>query len=562
MKHWKELFPYTEIRPQQEVAIEAIINAYNNGKKHFILEAPTGTGKSGIAVTFARYLKENGKRTTIITKTKALQDQYNSEFKDVFDLKGKTNYPCIKREGVVYGSPACEVFVKSKWCRPKGECPYVQRREVWKESASIRMTNFSFMCQCDELVCDGEFKSDCTVIDECHNISEEIISRSTLTLDTKEIRDNIISPFLKVKEELPIDFSIKSLIEEILQFKSSLKASVENELVILNDKLMDLSENISSGLFLAIENLDKAKETKLKKSLSSMKEFGIEIDESNVKIPDSFYRLTEYLNNLYNKFNSVTNSCIGSKFVFEENEDGVVKITPVFASSSANHILLKKADFHLHMSATVGDMKVYMKELGLDENECEVLSLEGVFKKENRPIYYIPLVNFSYNNQENSLDTISSFITEILSKNRGNKGIIHTSSYHYAYEIAKRVRNGRLKIPTDDFTIDDFINSKEDYVLLSPSVFEGYDFKDDLARFQILTKVQYASLGDVYVRKKAELYPRWYVKEAANKLTQSYGRGVRHEDDWCEFFIPDTNFERLLNKDLFPLWFKEAIQEI
>ena len=48
-------FPFQTPRNEQIIAIDNAINAFiNSDKRFFILEAGTGIGKSGIAVTVAR----------------------------------------------------------------------------------------------------------------------------------------------------------------------------------------------------------------------------------------------------------------------------------------------------------------------------------------------------------------------------------------------------------------------------------------------------------------------------------------------------------------------------
>jgi superfamily II DNA or RNA helicase len=50
-------FPYASYRPGQRAALEAARDAFKRGKKYVVIEAPTGAGKSGIAVTLAREAK-------------------------------------------------------------------------------------------------------------------------------------------------------------------------------------------------------------------------------------------------------------------------------------------------------------------------------------------------------------------------------------------------------------------------------------------------------------------------------------------------------------------------
>lgn len=84
-------FPFQEIRDIQKEAIFKIIKALVlENKKYFILECPTGGGKSAIAITTAKILNELFKeRSTICTSTIALQDQYLKDFPELSNIMGK-----------------------------------------------------------------------------------------------------------------------------------------------------------------------------------------------------------------------------------------------------------------------------------------------------------------------------------------------------------------------------------------------------------------------------------------------------------------------------------------
>jgi len=59
---WSGYFPYKEIRPAQKKAIDDILNAFEGGKKYFVLEAGTGVGKSAIGITVSRYVANHLKK--------------------------------------------------------------------------------------------------------------------------------------------------------------------------------------------------------------------------------------------------------------------------------------------------------------------------------------------------------------------------------------------------------------------------------------------------------------------------------------------------------------------
>jgi Rad3-related DNA helicase len=98
-------FPFQIPRNEQITAIDIAINAFiNSDKRFFILEAGTGIGKSGIAVTVAREIEERCNPgnylpgSYFITTQKLLQNQYIKDFgscnKPVLNLMGSVNYTC------------------------------------------------------------------------------------------------------------------------------------------------------------------------------------------------------------------------------------------------------------------------------------------------------------------------------------------------------------------------------------------------------------------------------------------------------------------------------------
>ena len=98
---WKPFFPYKNVRPGQELAIDDILDAFEAGKKYFVLDAGTGVGKSAIAATVAEYIekyilpKEDvACGTNILTTQKLLQDQYRHDYPYINSLKSSTNYQC------------------------------------------------------------------------------------------------------------------------------------------------------------------------------------------------------------------------------------------------------------------------------------------------------------------------------------------------------------------------------------------------------------------------------------------------------------------------------------
>ena len=90
-------FQFTSQRHNQEKVLHEICNAFNSGYKYIILEAPTGFGKSPIAIAVALSLGSS----YICTATKDLQTQYSNDFPYLKAAKGKNNFPCLVKEDFI-----------------------------------------------------------------------------------------------------------------------------------------------------------------------------------------------------------------------------------------------------------------------------------------------------------------------------------------------------------------------------------------------------------------------------------------------------------------------------
>ncbi|MDQ2685084.1 MAG: hypothetical protein M3Y25_04495, partial [Thermoproteota archaeon] len=84
--------------------------AFNSGYKYVILEAPTGFGKSAVAIALALSFGSS----YICTSTKDLQTQYSNDFPYVKAAKGKNNFPCLlKQDFVDNGTYQCGICASS-----------------------------------------------------------------------------------------------------------------------------------------------------------------------------------------------------------------------------------------------------------------------------------------------------------------------------------------------------------------------------------------------------------------------------------------------------------------
>src|SRR5919198_2766054 len=101
-------FPFTSQRDNQRSVLNQISNAFNSGCKYIILEAPTGFGKSPVAIAVALALGSS----YICTSTKDLQTQYSNDFPYLKAAKGKNNFACLVKEDFIKnGTYKCGICI-------------------------------------------------------------------------------------------------------------------------------------------------------------------------------------------------------------------------------------------------------------------------------------------------------------------------------------------------------------------------------------------------------------------------------------------------------------------
>ena len=98
-------FPFPTLRERQSYVLKEIDAAFTSGYKYIVLEAPTGFGKSPVAIAAALTLGSS----YICTSTKDLQTQYSRDFPFVRVAKGKNNFTCeVKDDFIRNGTYKCK----------------------------------------------------------------------------------------------------------------------------------------------------------------------------------------------------------------------------------------------------------------------------------------------------------------------------------------------------------------------------------------------------------------------------------------------------------------------
>ena len=393
-------------------------------------------------------------------------------------------------------------------------CDYYHQLNIALAS-SHAVLNYSMFLALSFATYEGIPSRELLVLDEAHRLEEEIVKFAGISISKRRWKRYI--PDFEM-----VDYGYDD-IEKWIDF-----------LIDLEAKMSDLTQDISEELAVeAIRDIEK-----LKQAIDNIR--------SNPK------------------------NWIVTEIKKENNEVTRIELKPLDVSSYCKDVF-KKCNKILMMSATILDKDAFCTSLGLAPEEVKFIRVPSDFPLQNRPLY--PL-NTAYLNsdslkQQEIQMKVARAIDNLMTLHRNDKGIIHTTSYKQLDFIKENISlaNKHRLLKTDpkitrEEVITEHMNDIKPTVLISPSLYLGLDLKDDLSRFQIITKVPYPDLGDRWINEKRKKNGQWYIWQTALRLVQGYGRSIRSKDDWAKTYVLDSAFGPFVrkNKNILPNWFIQAIQ--
>jgi len=529
--------PALEARIDQCTALSAIEKAFDSGVRVFRADLPTGIGKTEIGMATARWKRQG----VICTVQNTLLEAYRDL--GAYPLKGKKNYDCDFFQVKSKEAGGCETAArvwdtgsnqpdKDDWklideirdssvadTHTHEICLYLANKQIYvhsllcrnycvyrrmAEKAPIVVTNYDY-----QIV--RPFVRPLLILDEGHHAGEKILDHVSITVtrnDCEECKVTWPDFLAKPKKEINIHKALHWV-------RNDSHNAAHRHLSIFQDNLSTLDLNQRG-------------------------------------------RLIKLLNRLQEQLEKI--KPLDENFFASTTDGGNLQFRPFDPSLYANKILGESASV-LVMSGTLNLERVRW-ELGLPEEDGELseIRLESPFPKENRPIepQYISCSmsrpknisnsTFETIKQERMTEHIVPKVRELLERHRYHKGIIFTQSYGNAEKLIKGLRDPRLLLHESDGesrkdVIKQHCESREPTVIVTPSMTEGLDLKDDLGRFCIILKIPFGDLGNAYVKARSN-YKKGhdrgrYLDDMACTLMQQSGRCVRHDRDWAHTYILD-----------------------
>jgi ATP-dependent DNA helicase DinG len=570
----RSFFPLDYVRHNQDKVLDELDQALKSDYKFIFLEAPTGFGKSAVAVTLARFLGSSH----ICTSTKDLQTQYNRDFPYLSEVKGRNNFPCIvkedmgirenceygpclkdddfdciyktrmsdydvKSEGTIYENVDINNYALKKYYDKAKEhsqlvkiewkpCHYYHQKWISIKS-SHTIYNYKYFLS-DLFYSSGVNKRKLLILDEAHTLESEVSSFKNIIFS----KESLIRFFPKINLPDNKQTDVETWIDFCRGLKEQFTSYVEKSANILGSGGDTSSSN--QEIHVSEKNL---------------------IDAINYE-----KNLLTFLEDLrINKDNWLVTHITKNEI---DNKLSKIKLEPLVVSSYFTDIF-DKGSISLLMSATILSKENLCKAVGLKNEDVKFIRVENSdFPIKNRPIYLMNVAWLNARTMSESLPNIVKVLDNLLSVHKNDKGIIHTTSYSQVQFIKNNLSKenlSRLIETNPKFDRNEMIlkhtQSTKPTVLISPSMFLGVDLKDDLSRFQVIVKVPYPDLTDKKISVLKQRNPKWYEWNTILRLIQAYGRSVRNADDYANTYILDSSVSFLLKngKEMIPKWFSEAI---
>ena len=528
----------TPPRKSQVKTLEWMANLPPN-IKYVMCEMPVGGGKSPIALTYASYLGHGTMGTSyILTPQKILQKQYEDSFDSsiIHSVYGKANYSCTGKVGL-----DCEIGQDIK---PKCmNCPAKQAFEDIPNMPHV-VLNYKLALLYADIFSSEDIehmfpRRDLMVFDECHTLETHLVNHRLITISRNRC-DSLGVVWVKPKTIQDAHSWLKNVYYSALHKKCQ---ELAKTVKMINEKYMDGGSLLPSEIRTKRELTALVRHTELVKNLISLEVSFI--DDNYVLVPG----------------------------------DNVFELKEIYGRNLFKKILLPKANKFLFLSSTILNKEAYCSDLGIPPEETEMISLDSEFDKDHRPVYFMPTSKMAYGwnapEKKPLRDKMVNQVVKLCKLHEDDSGVIHTGSFQIAKWLISELRGkvDHVLMTHDDesgFNRDDLIadfvenSAKTPMLLISPSVTEGLDLKDDLARFAIFVKVPYPFLGDAWVKRRLELSDEWYQRQAMINIIQGGGRVVRTPDDWGNTYILDESFNYLWYKfkPRTPDWWKEAFSII
>ena len=506
-----------------------------------VLDLPTGAGKSFIAMGVSALLNDEGESGYILASDLGLLGQYSEDFEkfspDFRAIRGVDNYSC-DINGLKFSLGDCKSrnysYQQMSELSCYNTCGYHSARNQAIESMTTLMTYQYWLLQRNyvgkKLFGKEKFgQRDFVIFDECHRIPDIVQNHFSPIISEKIFQE------AKKVQEFASRFKFKHIPEK-MRYKPSV------DWLKLTDgigKLMDERGGITLPMEMVFSETRKLEA--FGKALKS--EVGMAYP-SEAKLPPEILAVASSLDFLKDVNCKMEDSMEIQELVprsgIKDCRENSANIYITAENFLVYRTLTSKAGFKVFMSATTGGFQRFMRSIGASKVQATYITMPSNFKFNNSEIYYGTGIRMKHGQ---SFEPLVKILDAVMERHGNQRGIVHTASYSQAEEILRYSKH------KDRFLVYRGTSEKEialrdhmentNSVLLGPSMIEGVNLTDDLARFQVVAKCPYPSLGNKLVNAKFQKDKGWYRGVTSVAVQQSLGRAIRHPEDEAKSYILD-----------------------
>lgn len=586
-------FPFEHVRKGQQEMMDFVKDAAEK-KQDIFIQAPTGIGKT-ISVLYpliSLFGQSKADRILYLTSKNSIK-KIAMDTLNIFQSQG------AKCKSIEYTAKDNICFNDKKGhCNPE-ECPFarhyydklfdaifdsLEAHDSFTRQVIENLCYEKVMCPyqfqldlgnyCDVLVCDYSYVYDFRdqlalaessaahprqflCVDECHNLPERVRDMYSTELFAHELKDALS---LCIGEEFQ---SLKSDIKDCLKEFESLSFDEEDELY-QRKGIYVLKEGIPAKLLDDMDDILVDFKAILKKYTHLMTD----------ELLEFFYQLNTFYTLAMMQNEQIESGAFLSYMRIREKKNTSIRITLLdpkkVISDCCNYF--KSVCF---FSATLMPKDYYIDLLGGDFDEEHQLFLPSPFPKENRKIFFNTQLSLRYQDRDETLYSVYSFIRTAVSQKTGNYFVFCPSFEYldriYSFFQQEPLENSNLVVQTRNmreiereaflqrFQVES--DTTTIGLLVLGGVFsEGIDLVGDRLIGAIIISVGLPQIGFERDNMKA-YYDKLYQEEQSgfhyaysypgiNKILQAAGRVIRTESDKGFVFFIDSRFRQPLYRNI------------
>ena len=546
-------FP-SDLKPRdiQRDILKDIDQKLRSGYKKIIISAPTGSGKSAIAISLANALQSS----FIVTASKSLQDQYVQDFKSLKSVKGKSNFACFKQMDRAKPKPIRDQSdaIRLKLTCEKGEC--IEKKII---NGKEKFKN----CKYRPAIEDFEPGDDnvCPYYDQKYAalVSPYSIWNYSSYFQLMKFNKKTYAGYLD--KEVSIFDEAHSIENQLLNFIGFDLTAYQMESCDINPSRYNLDD--IEDILAILRIMAEYYATQIR-----------EITESRAYQNNPDYSRVEPLENKFDRIADIRSEILSDteNFVLNTtvNQYTSVSIIPLDISKYVKDYFI--TPYQIFMSATIS-RDSFCETMGIPKDKVAFVDAPySPFALDHRRIAITDIGRLNYKTTTETERRLLAAIDDILTnKHPNDRGLILTSSKKWCETILDGLsahNRSRIRIchatnpdgKTQDEKLREHGNTPRS-VLLSSSLWEGVDLKDDLSRFQIIAKIPYPNFSEKRTRIKKDRYPLWYTSQTLTKMLQGFGRSIRNEEDWAKTYVLDSSIYYLISrsKTLIPKAYHDSL---